>query len=165
VTITLPARAYVDPHLYAAERVHVFARQWQLAAFGAQLREPGDYAAHEFAGWRVLVVRQDDGTLRAFHNVCRHRAGPLVTEPAGHCTNLVCRYHGGATTGTVAPVARDFGSDLDVSEFGLFAVQVEEWRGLVFVNLDPNAPLATDHGAFFAAAADQPFEAFSTATA
>lgn len=163
VTSTLPARAYVDPYLYAAERVHVFARQWQLAAFGAHLREPGDYAAHEFAGWRILVVRQDDGTLRAFHNVCRHRAGPLVTEPAGHCTNLVCRYHGWSygRDGSLRS-ARDFGTDLDASEFGLFAVRVEEWRGLVFVNLDPDATaLATDHGAFFAAATDQTLEAFS----
>ena len=128
VTTTLPARAYLDPDLYAAERARIFATQWQLAAFRAQFREPGDYAAHEFAGWRVVVVVQDDGTLRAFHNVCRHRAGPLVTEPNGHCTNLVCRYHGWsyARDGSLNS-ARDFGADdLDASEFGLLPVRVED---------------------------------------
>ncbi len=150
--------------LYAAERAHIFATQWQLAAFRAQLREPGDYAAHEFAGWRVVVVVQDDGTLRAFHNVCRHRAGPLVTEPDGHCTNLVCRYHGWsyARDGSLNS-ARDFGADdLDASEFALLSVRVEEWRGFVFVNLDPDAPsLTSDHAAFFERAADQPLESFT----
>jgi choline monooxygenase len=163
VTSTLGARVYVDPACYRDERSRIFARQWQLAAFRAQLRAPGDYAAHEFAGWRVVVVVQDDGSLRAFHNVCRHRAGPLVTDAYGSCTNLVCRYHGWsyARDGSLRS-ARDFGADLDPAEFSLFPVRVEEWRGLVFVNLDDDAlPLEEDHAAFFDAASDQPLETFA----
>src|SRR5262249_39492632 len=72
---TLPASAYHDPAVYERERHAVFAREWQLAGFRAQLHEPGDYVAHDVAGWRVFVVVAPDGGLRAFHNVCRHRAG------------------------------------------------------------------------------------------
>ena len=164
MTTTLPARAYLDPDVYAAERAHIFATQWQLAAFRAQLREPGDYAAHEFAGWRVVVVVQDDGTLRAFHNVCRHRAGPLVTEPNGHCTNLVCRYHGWsyARDGSLNS-ARDFGADdLDASRVriavgtrrGVARLRVRQPRpGRAELDLGPCRILRR--------AADQPLESFT----
>jgi len=109
-------------------------------------------------------VVDDRGVVRAFHNVCRHRAGPLVTDAAGKVTSFVCRYHGwsyGLDGALVA--ARDFGSDdLDVTAYPLVPVRVEEWRGLVFVNLAADGPtLLTDHGAFFAAAADQPLESFT----
>src|SRR3954451_5940407 len=90
---TLPATAYHDAGWYAAERQAVFAAEWQLAGFRAQLQEPGDYVTHEVAGWSVVVVVDGDGGLRAFHNVCRHRAGPLCTQPSGHGAALVCGYH------------------------------------------------------------------------
>lgn len=162
---TLPAQAYVAADVYEQERTAVFARQWMLAGFRAQLREPGDFATHDFAGWRVLVVVQDDSSLRAFHNVCRHRAGPVVSEADGHCTNLVCRYHGWSydRDGSLRS-ARDFGDDdLDVSAFGLHRVAVAEWRGLVFVNLagDDAEPLEREMSEFFTTAADQPLESFS----
>jgi choline monooxygenase len=91
---TLPAVAYHDPATYERERHAIFAREWQLAGFRAQLRGPGDFVAHDVAGWPLFVVLADDGELRAFHNVCRHRAGPVVTEPEGRCSTLVCQYHG-----------------------------------------------------------------------
>src|SRR5690242_6519100 len=91
---TLPAVAYFDPRWYAAERHAVFAGEWQLAGFRAQLREPGDIVTHEFAGWNVHVVADHDRELRAFHNVCRHRTGPLCTADRGHAGALMCGYHG-----------------------------------------------------------------------
>ncbi len=162
MTETLPAHAYVASDVYERERHTVFARQWQLAGFRAQLPEPGDYVAHAFAGWEVVIVVQDDGSLRAFHNVCRHRAGPLVVDERGHCAGLVCRYHGWAygRDGALRS-ARDFGTDVDAAELSLLGVRVEEWRGLVFVNLDPDArPLADELAAFFAVAADGELDAF-----
>jgi choline monooxygenase len=164
VTRTLPARAYLDPDTYARERDAIFGRQWQLAGFRSHLREPGDYIRHEFAGWSVIVVVGDDGRLRGFHNVCRHRAGPLVTDDRGHCGSFVCRYHGWSygLAGDLR-AARDFGDDdLDLKDFPLVTVRADEWRGLIFINLSDDAtPLHDDHGAFFAAAADQPLEDFS----
>jgi choline monooxygenase len=160
---TLRATDYVDPDAYERERHAVFGREWQLAGFRAQLREPGDYVLHEVAGRPVVVVVQDDGSLRAFHNVCRHRAGPLVTDMVGNCTSLVCRYHGWAYGRDGALVsARDFGGEIENDEFGLFDVRVEEWRGFVFVNLDADArSLADDLGAFFAATEAHDLEQFT----
>lgn len=150
---TLPAVSYHDPSTYERERHAIFAREWQLAGFRAQLRGRGDFAASSVAGWPVFVVVDDDGALRAFHNVCRHRAGPVVTEPEGHCSTLVCQYHGW-TYGLDGCLksARDFGdaADFDPVDFGLLPIRVEEWRGLVFVNLDRDAPaLADDLGPLF----------------
>jgi choline monooxygenase len=157
---TLPAAAYHDAGWYAAERHAVFAAEWQLAGFRAQLRGPGDFVTHDLAGWSVLVVVDGDGDLRGFHNVCRHRAGPLCTVDHGHASALVCGYHGWVygLDGRLQR-ARDFGADLDPDAFGLAAVAVAEWRGLVFVRLDPDGPsLADSLGTLPARCADQPIE-------
>lgn len=150
---TLPARAYFDSAVYEQERQAIFAAEWQLAGFRAHLHDPGDYIAHDVAGWRVFVIVGPDGTLRGFHNVCRHRAGPLVTDPMGQCANLVCQYHGWSYDFDGALLAaRDFGDadDFELADFGLLPVRVEELRGLVFVNLDRDAPpLADQLGALF----------------
>jgi choline monooxygenase len=151
---TLPAVAYHDPATYERERRSVFGREWQLAGFRTHLREPGDYVAHDVAGWPVLVIVGDDGGLHGFYNVCRHRAGPLVTDDEGRCTTLVCRYHSWSyNLDGALRSARDFGdaADFGPADFGLLPVRVDEWRGLVFVNLDADAPaLADDLGALFA---------------
>jgi choline monooxygenase len=111
-----------------------------------QLRAPGDYVATEIAGWPIVVVVDTAGALRAWHNVCRHRAGPLVGDGEGSCgSTFVCRYHGWAYE-LDGPLrrARDFGDDdLDPLEWGLLPLAVDCWRGLVFVNIDIDAePLA-----------------------
>jgi choline monooxygenase len=161
--MTLPAVAYHDPRWYAAERHAVFATEWQLAGFRAQLREPGDFVTHEFAGWRVLVVLDGSGDLRAFHNVCRHRAGPVCTEAHGHGAALVCGYHGWvyALDGTLQR-ARDFGTDVDPSGLGLLPIGVAEWRGLVFVRIASDGPpLHEALGTLPDRCADQPIESLA----
>lgn len=159
---TLPTIAYHDPTWSAREREAIFARTWQLAGFRHHLDRPGDYVTHDIAGYRVLVIVGDDGSLRAFHNVCRHRAGPLVTDEIGHCGAIVCGYHGwrydfdGALTR-----AREFGAttDFDPAEFGLFPVAVDEWRGLVFVRITAEGPpLAKSLAGLIERCVDQPLE-------
>jgi choline monooxygenase len=140
---TLPARLYGDTAVYEIERREIFARTWQLLAHESQLPRPGDYLATNFAGYPVLAVRGEDGQVRAFHNVCRHRAGPLVEDGTGHCAGaLVCRYHAWkyALDGRLAS-ARDFGAAeaFDPREYGLFRLQCDMWRGFVFVNMDADA--------------------------
>jgi choline monooxygenase len=140
---TLPARLYGDATVYETERREIFARTWQLFAHESQLPRPGDYLATNFAGYPIVAVRGDDGTIRAFHNVCRHRAGPLVDDGTGHCAGaLVCRYHAWkyALDGRLAS-ARDFGpaEDFDPRQFALFALKCEIWRGFLFVNMDADA--------------------------
>lgn len=144
---TLPARLYGCPEAWARERSALFGRAWLFLGHEAEAPAPGDWIASDIAGHRLLAVRGKDGELRAFHNVCRHRAGPLVSGARGHCDGeLVCGYHGWryALDGRLR-AATGFGAaeGFDPRELGLFAVRLEIWRGLVFVVLGPDAaPLA-----------------------
>jgi choline monooxygenase len=95
-----------------------------------------------------MVVRDANGVLRGFHNVCRHRARPLVDDGSDPCANLVCQYHGWAYAfdGRLRS-ARDFGAALDPDEFALHPVQVSVWQRQVFVNLGATGtPLEEDLG-------------------
>ena len=140
---TLPARWYHDPEVYAQERQAIFRRHWWPLAREAELDASGAYATGEIAGWPAFVIRGKDGALRGFHNVCRHRAGPLLRDGTGRCAGLTCRYHGwrydleGALKS--AP-GLTLGADLDPAEFSLHLVRVETWNGLVFACLDESAP-------------------------
>jgi len=141
--LTLPSSLYRDPAAHARERQGVFAAGWQFLGHEQEAPAPGDYIAGEVAGWPVLAVRGADGMLRGFHNVCRHRAGPLAPDGRGNCgAELTCRYHGWryALDGRLRS-AVDFGAaeGFDPREFGLHPVRLETWRGFVFLNLDGKA--------------------------
>jgi choline monooxygenase len=141
---TLPAALYRDPSLYETERRRVFWRTWQLVGHESQLPEPGAWVAVTPAGYPLILVRGSDEKIRAFHNVCRHRAGPLAPDGEGRGDGaLVCRYNGWryALDGWLAS-ARDFGpaADINPREYGLIGTRCENWRGFLFVNIDPDAP-------------------------
>ena len=147
--VTLPARLYGCPEAWTRERTGVFGRAWLFLGHEAEAATPGDWIASDVAGHRLLAVRGPDGVLRAFHNVCRHRAGPVVQGDRGHCEReLVCAYHGWryALDGRLR-AATGFGpaEGFDPRDFGLLAVRLETWRGLAFVNLDPAAAPLADH--------------------
>lgn len=137
---SLPARYYTEPSWWEVERREIFAKEWQCVGFEYQLRRPGDYVTEVVAGWPVFVQRGADGGLRAFHNLCPHRAGAIVPDGAGCQANLVCRYHGWAFAedGSLLS-ARDFGADAP-AELGLTPIRVGVWRSIVFVCLDPDTP-------------------------
>ncbi len=165
MTTTLPAEWYGSPDIYARERSEVWGREWLLVGRSTQFRRPGDYLAVDIAGWPIVVVA-GDGALHGFHNVCRHRGGPLVWDGEGHCAGgLVCRYHGWAyeLDGRLRR-ARDFGADPPVDATALASVAVDTWRGFVFVNLDGvSPPVATVLGEFAARCADFALESFTVA--
>jgi Rieske 2Fe-2S family protein len=125
----------------------IFDRTWQLAGHVSRLATPGSYITAAAGSQPVLVVRDKDGQLRAYRNVCRHRASRLLSG-SGQCKGAIrCRYHGwtyrfdGSLIGV--PEALTYGDRLDKSALSLHPVRVEEMCGLVFVNLDPEAtPLA-----------------------
>lgn len=165
---TLPARLYGCPDAWARERAAVFGKNWLFMGHEGEAASPGDWIATDMAGHRLLAVRGKDGVMRAFHNVCRHRAGPLVTGRQGRCEGeLVCGYHGWryALDGRLRSAAGFGAADgFDPRAFGLFSVRLESWRGLMFVSLDPDitpleafvAPLEallTERGLVFAAPA------------
>ncbi|MGH8400761.1 MAG: aromatic ring-hydroxylating oxygenase subunit alpha [Gammaproteobacteria bacterium] len=132
---TLPAAVYVDPAFHALDMRHLFAKTWQPVARAEQLHEIGDQVVAKIAGRPVIVVRCNDGVLRGFFNVCRHRAGPLALAN-GNSRQLQCKYHGWTYTleGQLrAAHEMQDAKDFDISCIHLDPVTVAEWEGLVFV--------------------------------
>jgi choline monooxygenase len=162
VTETLPASWYRGDEQFQRERRGVFAASWLVAAHEAELMVPGSYVARECAGYPILLTRATDGAVRGFHNVCPHRAGPLVSDGTGTATVFVCRYHGWSfeSDGSLRG-ARDFGEPGPGTECALWDLRVEVWRGLVFVNVDGAAPpLVEALGGFASQTEGFDFEAF-----
>ncbi|MEM0988806.1 MAG: ring-hydroxylating oxygenase subunit alpha [Pseudomonadota bacterium] len=139
---SLRADAYTDPRWFAYERQAVFARTWQWVCHAEKLRDTGAYLTVEVAGMPIALVRGRDGGLRAFYNVCKHRAHHLL-EGEGRTTRILCPYHAWVydLTGQLrrAPETENLES-FNPADICLDAVQVEEFCGFVFVNLDPEAP-------------------------
>jgi choline monooxygenase len=143
---TIPNTWYTSPEVYALERDAVFARTWQVVGRCEQVAKPGQYLTADIAGEPVLVVRGDDGTLRAFFNVCRHRAARVCTEECGTATKLRCHYHGWTydLSGNLRGVPEFDGvQNFAREENGLPPVAVAEWGPFVWVHLaEPREPLA-----------------------
>jgi choline monooxygenase len=142
-TALLP-RFYTDPAVLEAEQQLIFERTWQLAGHVSALPTTGSYVTARAGNQPVLIVRDDHHRLRAYRNVCRHRASRLLSG-SGQCKGAIrCRYHGwtyrfdGSLIGV--PEGLQFGERLHKSTLGLMPVRVEELCGLVFVNLDQEAP-------------------------
>ena len=140
----LPAPLYTEAAYAERERKAVFARSWQLVAHAEPLRNPGDHTITEVGGVPLVLVRGDDGALRALHNVCRHRAGPLATCDGRGAKALRCKYHGWTyqLDGTLrsAPEMSD-AENFTPGAIRLPQAHVAEWQGLVFVALDATPPL------------------------
>ena len=159
---TLPASWYHEAAYFDVERVSIFRESWIPIGLSCQLQSAGDYVTENVAGWPIFVQRQSDGSLRAFHNVCPHRAGPIVWDGSGCQKNLVCKYHGWAfsTAGELLN-ARDFGAPAPDGA-ALSRIAVDEWRGILFVCLSKNAqPLEVWLAGFPAALSDVPLETYS----
>lgn len=143
----LSVEPYVHPDWAAIEQARVFRQSWQLVGSAADIAEPGDHLAREVAGVPVLVVRQQDGSVRAFHNVCRHRAGPLATCDGKRARALRCRYHGwlyGLDGQLKVAAEMDEAAGFSAKDLSLEPVRAEVWQGFVFVCLGAEPPsLAT----------------------
>src|SRR5690606_39191448 len=132
----LDAAFYLGEGMLARDRRAVFARSWQLVGHENALAGIGDHLVTDLAGLPVLVVRDSQGVLRAFHNVCRHRAGPLATCDGKGAKALRCQYHG--WTYTLEGVLRSAPEMKDVPDFEPSSIRLPElrvgvWQGLVFV--------------------------------
>lgn len=152
---TLSARAYTDRQIFESERQRVFASTWQPVASLDRLQQPGQQLACQVAGWPLVVLRDEQGRLRAFHDVCRHRAGPLTDGPGRVCQRktLQCRYHGwtysldgrllhtpGLREPAVEPGSGPVAPILVRDDFSLQPVDVASFGPLVFVRLRQPAP-------------------------
>ena len=140
----LPGWIYSDPAFFEAEKAAVFRTSWQIVCHLSDIPQPGDFHTLDFLGESLVVVRGDDGVVRGFHNVCRHRASRVVDGPAGNCgIRMTCPYHAWSydLRGRLAgvPHLRAF-ENLDVSVHGLAPVDLEICLGFVFVRLEAGLP-------------------------
>lgn len=144
-SMSLRSDAYTDPRWLDADVSAIFARTWQWVCHVSQLTERGSYVSATVAGMPVVAVRGRDGALRAFYNVCKHRAHELLSG-AGVARTIVCPYHAWVYNldGRLSGARRaDRMETFDKSDICLERVQVEEFGGFVYVNLDAAArPLA-----------------------
>jgi phenylpropionate dioxygenase-like ring-hydroxylating dioxygenase large terminal subunit len=146
---TLPASWYSDPTVAELERERIFTRTWQYGGPAEQVAEPGSFMVTRAGHVPIVVTRARDGVLRAFVNVCRHRAY-MVASGSGCRETLQCAYHAWTyeLDGSLrkAPRSeRERGFDRD--DFSLLPVSVDVWGPFLFVNPDPEAaPLAETLG-------------------
>ena len=159
----------ISPEHYELERDAIFGRTWLNVGRVEQLPKKGSYFTRELDAARtsIVVVRESDDQLHAFHNICRHRGNKLVwndfpwEETNGVCRQFTCKYHGWrynlAGECTFVQQEDEF-FDLDKGDYGLAPVRVDVWEGFIFVNLDPAAPPLQEYmGELGAGLAGYPF--------
>lgn len=138
---TLASRFYIEPSWLEIERKNIFHATWQYAGRLEQLPEPGSYFTADIAGEPVVVLRDKTGQVRAFHNACRHRAGP-VASGSGCRSSLQCGYHGwtyGLDGKLIGTPEFDGVENFQKSDFGLIPLEVDIWEGSVFVRVSRSA--------------------------
>jgi len=144
---SLPGRNYHDPGVWVVEKEAIFFGSWFCVGREEEVRAPGDFMLRDVADESILVTCAGDGQVRAFYNVCRHRASVLCEDGDGHANKaFVCPYHGwtygldGALVGTPNVHAED---GLDRGAYGLRSVFCSLWDGFVFLNLSEGQPAMT----------------------
>jgi carnitine monooxygenase subunit len=140
---SLPAWLYHDAEYHAVEMQRVLRPSWQIVCHESDVANVGDYQTLTFLGESIIVIRGDDGILRAFTNVCRHRASRLLDGQSGCVKKITCPYHAwtyaldGQLTGV--PMKNEYPA-LDMSQHGLASVEMELWHGFIFVRLETGGP-------------------------
>jgi carnitine monooxygenase subunit len=140
---SLPGWLYFDPEFFEAEKRTFLRAAPQVVCHESEIREPGDWRTLEYLGESVIVIRGDDGAVRAFANVCRHRGSRLVDGNGGCAKVLTCPYHAWsyARDGSLVGVPhRDEYPGLKTEDLGLMPVALEDWRGFLFATLQSGAP-------------------------
>lgn len=150
----LPASAYTSEEFFRLEQREYFARTWMGVAYTCDIPDLGDAMPITVAGLPIILVRTGAGDVKAFHNVCRHRAAMVLTEPCKKAKQLQCPYHAWAwdLDGKLRAAPYFDGSKsgleegiLDRESLGLVSVNCAVWHHWIFVNLDGNAPPIEEH--------------------
>ncbi|KAI4727230.1 ISP domain-containing protein [Aureobasidium sp. EXF-10728] len=138
----LPAAWYTSPEMYELERRAIFTRRWLFMTHGSRIKNPGDFLRYTVAGYDIVINRDRAGQVHAFHNVCRHRAYPVVEKEQGNAKIFACRYHGWSygLNGNLAkaPGYQDL-DDFDKSQNNLFGIHVKvDINNFIWINMDAN---------------------------
>ena len=141
--MSLPGWLYHDPEFFEAEQKAFLRAAPQVICHESEIREPGEWRSLEYLGESVIVIRGDDGEVRAFSNVCRHRGSRIVDGHGGCAKVLTCPYHAWSYSreGKLVGVPhRNEYPGLQTDKLGLVPLSVENWRGFLFVTIEPGAP-------------------------
>ena len=146
--VSLAAELYRSPAAFESEIDSVFRRSWACVGRAEHVAEPGAYWATDVAGQNIVIVRDHDGTLRAFHNVCRHRGSLLCNAGTGSLKRAIkCPYHSWAyaLNGDLIGTPNVQPDEIDRSAYGLLDMPVAEWQGTLFVDLGGKAGSFDDY--------------------
>jgi phenylpropionate dioxygenase-like ring-hydroxylating dioxygenase large terminal subunit len=151
---SLPAWIYRDPEFFEREQAVIFRKSWQVVCHVSDVPHAGDFHTLDFLGEPLVVVRGDDGQVRGFHNVCRHRAARLVDGSKGHCgRRITCPYHAWtyALDGRLVGVPdKQAFPGLQSERHGLAPLDLEVFMGFIFVRLEPGLPSVREMAAPYA---------------
>ena len=161
-----PVGEYSDPGRLVEEKAALFQRQPLVVGHGSQCGSPRDFFTEDVAGVPVLVSRQEDGSVKAFLNVCRHRGSKVTFEECGHRRSFTCPYHGWSyrNDGRLSTIPYQDGFEgLDRTAMGLVELPAEERHGLIWVGLTPGEPIdvATHLGALDAELASYAIDGYT----
>ena len=140
-SFSLRSEAYTDPAWFAVDQQKILRKSWQWVCHAEKVRAPGSYTTTQVAAYPIAVVRDHQGVLRAFYNVCKHHAHPVL-QGEGIVSRIVCPYHAwryrldGQLAG--APHTTDL-KNFSLTDIRLSEIKVEQFCGFIFVNLDPSA--------------------------
>jgi len=138
---SLPREFYSAELIFRADMERVWRCGWVFAGHTCQIPEPGDYFTFELDNDSLIVVRDDDGTIHAFHNLCRHRGTLLCDQPSGRVGRFLCPYHQWTYARDGALVScRGMQEDLDQSELGLHHAHIRQLEGMLFVSVADRPP-------------------------
>ena len=149
----LPNAFYTDAEVFELEKQRVFFRNWAALGFVSDAPEPGDAVPLTFLGQPLVMVRDMGSTLRVFQNICRHRGMILVQAPGKIQRVIRCPYHSWSyelsgelrTTPHVGGPGTNRHEDIHRDKLGLMEVRSHIWMGMVFVNIDGQAPAFEDY--------------------
>ena len=157
----LPAWAYHSEALFQLEKQQVFLNHWQVVGHVSDIPAPGNWLSFDLLGERAVVMRGQDGVVRAFHNLCRHRGARVVDGQQGQCRGaIVCPFHGwvynfdGSLRGAAVPSSL---GDFDRDKFGLMPIELNIFHGFMFLRFQPGpqpdvatllAPFDADFGSY-----------------
>lgn len=139
---------YTSSNVFQQDLETIFYRDWLFVAPTCELPKPGSYITHQVGSYGVIIVRGQDGVIRAFHNACRHRGSVLCKASRGTNPKIVCPYHQWTyeLDGRLL-WARDMGPDFDANQHGLKPVHCRELQGLIYICLAHDAPDFEDFAA------------------
>lgn len=145
-TFSLPQPFYNDARLFAIDMQEVFEKEWLFAGMTCEIPTKGNFMTLDIGDNPVVIVRGGEGTIHAFHNVCRHRGSRLCVKDKGKVAKLVCPYHQWTyeLDGRLLFAGSDMGTDFNLDQFGLKPVSVCTAGGFIFINLSDNPPPMDD---------------------